>query len=148
MGEMDVRISLDDTQQMLGSHYKNYRTELKDFYEDIQKYIVEKALSENLTVWVDNTNMSVEERSRYIPIAKMYGAEVEAVDFTHLRETLTDQILLERRMNESRDVKESTWARVISEMWDRYVPVAKTEGINRIRIVHPDEVVDSKISRR
>lgn len=141
MNERDVRISMDDLQQMMGGdRYTNYRPELKNIYKNAELSMMKDALMAGHDVWLDRTNMDRSRRKRYILVADILAAaNVRAVNFMAFTPPHVNW-LLDRRMLVSRGVPEEQWKDVIEKMLAAYEVPTLDEGFSHIIDVTLEEV--------
>lgn len=143
MGSRDVRVSMDDLQQMMGGdRYGNYRPGLKDIYRTTETHVVREALMAGHDVWLDRTNMDRKRRQRYVRTAQsVAGTILTAVNFMAFNRP-NDSWLLHRRMRDDRGVPKEKWNEVISNMIENYEPPRRDEGFNQIIDVGLEEVTE------
>lgn len=131
MGPKDVRVCMDDIQQMMGGGiYDNYRQDLRGVYEHLEKAAILKCMEVGRDVWLDRTCMAASRRARYIRMVKMYKPKITAINFVELG--LSRAELLERRMSDPRGITKAKWASFIGQMFKTYNPPQESEGIDEI----------------
>ncbi len=106
-----------------------YYSEMKDFYHNIEETILVDALRRSKTVVVDRTNISIEERKRFIFLADKYEATSIAYDFGPGQEEH-----LIRRLREPQGLPERVWRNVFNVINSKYEKPTIEEGFAEIRI--------------
>lgn len=134
MGELGVRISMDDLQTMMGGgEYGNYRSDLKPVYQNVEMTAIQFALSRGFDVWLDRTNMDRERRSRYIKDIRRLSLRVWIVAMNFMVfQRPTDDWLYYRRMQDDRDISAKRWKKVIEDMLKKYESPEFNEGFDDI----------------
>ncbi len=107
------RVNKDTLREMLDSSHWSKTNER--FVVDVRDFVIAQALSQGVSVIVDDTNFAEKHLRRFKELAKQHRAEFAVQDFTHVP---LDQCI-------ENDLKrfDSVGEQVIRKMYDRYLRV-------------------------
>ena len=102
-------------------------------YRKVKVAGTEAALANDYHVIVDGTNIAVENRAKYIEVAKKYNATVIVYVF------LDSEFGLQNRLRNHRGTPPEVWKEVHAELERKFEMPDKLEGIDKIIVIekHP-----------
>lgn len=124
-----IIINRDSIRTMIFGCY-SYDRQKEDFVCNIAESILMRASDCGYDVIIDETNLTVKKRKRWINLAKdIHAWQIELIWFTEEKNNLSN------RMNDARGIDEATWSKVLEDMKKTFeVPIIE-EGFDSIKKV-------------
>lgn len=125
-----VYISNDEIVNLLhGGDYTAYEPALRPLYKQVEQHMVAAALAQGCNVVIDRTNLTRQQRRRFIALAETFGAKsIVAL----VMPCPPNEDLLENRMKEPRGYSREHWANVIAQHHQQAEAVTIEEGFTDI----------------
>lgn len=121
----------DDSVTMMihSGQYQLYDAKLKALYKGIEHHVIAFAVSKNLDVVIDRTNLSRDSRSRYVAIARSFDVPIICTMFPM---STPEAHGSRRARSDGRGYDEAYWIRVAREHAKSYVAPNSDEGFEYI----------------
>ncbi len=129
-------VSKDALRTMLGGGYYKYDESLEPFIDELSKTAIQRLLSSDKNIIIDETNMDILTRADLVDIVESYTNNITAV----VMPTISKEISMVRK-----SLKETNYGYAVSvweEIWERksskYIKPDKYEGFDYILEVYDE----------
>ncbi len=138
-------VSKDKIREMFYGKYA-YKHNFEDVVADAASYLLMCVLVAGNSVFLDETNLTVEQRSNLVAEAnkfkKMSHRPVKVVCwYFKIGECFVDT-LIEKRVRENKGVSGEGWKKIIMEQVERMAPPSREEGFDVVHVIDRDRSTD------